>query len=110
MLTTVCSEIDVFEPFVTMPSRKLTEYYSIIKDPTSINKVMQKVRGFQERGKYSGVSDFRTWDAFANEVARIWHNARLFNEDGSEIYALSEELEVFLQTRGSASPHALISR
>lgn len=77
-----------------MPSRKLTEYYSVIKHPTSINKVMAKVKGFRGRGDYSGTSDFRTWDAFENEVKKIWDNARLFNEDGSEIFVLSEELEV----------------
>jgi hypothetical protein len=44
-------------------------------------------------------SDFRTWDAFAEDVSYIWRNARDYNEDGSDIFNLSVELEDMFNER-----------
>jgi hypothetical protein len=44
-------------------------------------------------------SDFRTWDAFAEEVSYIWRNARDYNEDGSDMFNLSVELEDLFKER-----------
>ena len=87
------SELKIFEPFVQLPSRKLKDYYVVIKHPTSLKQVMKKVHGWHSREEQTGVTDLRTWDAFEHEVARIWENARTYNEDGSEMYQLAIEFE-----------------
>lgn len=60
----------------------------------SLKGVQKKIRGVQGREKPTGVSLYRTWQSFAEDISRIWNNARLYNEDGSEISLLADELEV----------------
>jgi len=68
----------------------------LIKKPTSLNTVTKKTRGHQQRGAATGISDFKTWDAFEEEVAYIWNNARTYNEDGSDMFILASQFEVGL--------------
>ncbi|KAH0364279.1 Bromodomain-containing protein, partial [Aureobasidium melanogenum] len=75
-------ELEIFQPFVTLPPRTLTDYYNIIKKPTSLTSV-----------------HFKTWDAFEDEVSYIWRNARDYNEDGSDIFNLSIEFEDLFKER-----------
>lgn len=44
-------------------------------------------------------TDFKTWDAFEDEVSYIWRNARDYNEDGSDIFNLSIEFEDLFKER-----------
>lgn len=37
---------------------------------------------------------FKTWKEFEDEANYLWTNARLYNEDGSEIAQLADRLEV----------------
>ncbi|TIA10617.1 Bromodomain-containing protein [Aureobasidium pullulans] len=64
----------------------------IIKKPTSLAGIKKQVRGKQG-------SDFKNWDAFEEEVSYIWRNARIYNEDGSDIFNLSVELEDLFNER-----------
>lgn len=66
----------------------------MIKNPVSLNGVKKKVRGQHGRNPPTGVTDFKNWDAFEEEVSFIWRNAREYNEDGSELYNLAGEFEV----------------
>ncbi|KAI4834231.1 Bromodomain-containing protein [Aureobasidium sp. EXF-8845] len=91
--------IEIFQPFVTLPPRTLTDYYNLIKKPMSLTAVRKRVRGQHGRGAATMQSDFRTWDAFAEDVSYIWRNARDYNEDGSDIYNLSVELEDMFNER-----------
>ncbi|KAL2028324.1 hypothetical protein VTO58DRAFT_109354 [Aureobasidium pullulans] len=84
--------IAIFEPFVHLPLRTLTDYYKVIKKPTSLAGIKKQVRGKQG-------SDFKNWDAFEEEVSYIWRNARIYNEDGSDIFNLSVELEDLFNER-----------
>ena len=52
------------------------------------------VRGIKGRDKPTGVSFFKSWQAFEDEISYIWKNARQYNEDGSEIFELAGEFEV----------------
>lgn len=36
----------------------------------------------------------KSWQAFEDEISYVWNNARLYNEDGSEISILAGQLEV----------------
>ncbi|KAG9696317.1 Bromodomain-containing protein, partial [Aureobasidium melanogenum] len=92
-------ELDIFQPFVTLPPRTLTDYYNIIKKPTSLTSVRKRVRGQHSRGPATMQTDFKTWDAFEDEVSYIWRNARDYNEDGSDIFNLSIEFEQLFKER-----------
>jgi hypothetical protein len=88
------SGIEVFGPFINLPPRTLTEYYEIIKQPTSLRSVMNKVIGFHGRAGSTGITELKGWAAFEQEMEKIWDNCREFNQEGSDIYALVGELEV----------------
>ncbi|KAG9517618.1 Bromodomain-containing protein, partial [Aureobasidium melanogenum] len=93
------SHTDQEQPFVTLPPRTLTDYYNIIKKPTSLTSVRKRVRGQHSRGPATMQTDFKTWDAFEDEVSYIWRNARDYNEDGSDIFNLSIEFEDLFKER-----------
>lgn len=67
------------------PKRDYPDYYKLIERPTSISDVKALVRQ----------GTITEWDALAKEVRLIWDNAKEYNEPGSEIYDLTEALEVW---------------
>jgi hypothetical protein len=91
------SGLPIFAPFVNLPSRSLKDYYALIKDPMSLAAVKKRVQGVVGRDQPTGFTLFKSWDALENAMVLIWKNARDYNEDGSEIYNVSLELEVILR-------------
>ncbi|KAI4617707.1 hypothetical protein J4E83_006039 [Alternaria metachromatica] len=85
--------LQIFLPFQNLPSRSLKDYYQLIKDPMSLAAIQKKVRGVVGREAPTGHTLFKSWDAFEEAFSLIWKNARIYNEDGSDIYNLSLELE-----------------
>ena len=86
---------EVFGPFINKPDRNVyKEYYDVIQHPVSLRTILKLVRGTDRRKNSTQRSPFRTWLAFENEVSYIWKNARVFNEEDSEIYRQAGELEV----------------
>ena len=91
----ICSDSPpVFSSFVNLPSRTIVDYYRVIKNPVSLKSVQKAVRGIRGRDKPTNMTFLKSWAAFEEEIAQIWHNARTYNEDGSDIYVLAGELEV----------------
>jgi hypothetical protein len=86
--------LQIFLPFLNLPSRSLKDYYQVIKDPMSLAAIQKKVRGVVGREAPTGNTLLKSWDAFEQTFSLIWTNARIYNEDGSDIYTLSQELEV----------------
>ncbi|KAL6919547.1 hypothetical protein FSST1_003573 [Fusarium sambucinum] len=84
-----------FEAFINLPPRSLKEYYKVISDPMSLRKLQRAVKGMHGRGGSTGVSDFKSWAAFEEKAKLLWTNAYFFNEEGSEIYSVAQELEEF---------------
>ncbi|KYK56741.1 polybromo-1 [Drechmeria coniospora] len=82
-----------FEPFHNLPPRALKDYYKVITDPLSLKKLQKAVKGVQGRGGATGVSSFKSWTAFTERSKLLWSNAYFYNEEGSEIYELAQELE-----------------
>lgn len=74
----------------------MKDYYKVITDPLSIKKLQKMVKGVHGRGDVAGTSNFKTWGAFQEKSTLLWTNAFFYNEEGSEIYALAQELEVRL--------------
>ena len=97
MLTYTDDEgLDIYNPFGNLPTRKLEDYYKVIRYPVSLKGTRKRVIGQHGRNTPTGVSDFKNWDAFEEEVSWIWRNAREYNEDGSDMYTLATEFEVCL--------------
>ena len=84
----------IFAPFIHLPPRTLVDYYKLIRHPVSLKSVQKLVRGIKGREPPTGSTFLKSWHAFEEEVSYIWKNARGYNEDGSDIFVLSEELEV----------------
>ncbi|KAI1067967.1 hypothetical protein LB507_004505 [Fusarium sp. FIESC RH6] len=84
-----------FEAFINLPPRTLKEYYKVISDPMSLRKLQRATRGMHGRGGSTGISDFKSWAAFEERAKLLWTNACFFNEEGSEIYTVAQELEEF---------------
>ncbi|KAJ4345902.1 uncharacterized protein N0V89_012038 [Didymosphaeria variabile] len=97
------SGLQIFQPFVNLPSRALKDYYQLIKDPVSLSGVQKKVRGVIGRNAPTGHTELKSWDAFEQMTSLIWKNARDYNEDGSDLYNLSLELEEMFNQRLAAA-------
>lgn len=93
------SGLQIFQPFIQLPSRALKDYYQLIKDPVSLSAVQKKVRGVIGRNAPTGFTELKSWDAFEQMTSLIWTNARIYNEDGSDLYNLSLELEEMFKKR-----------
>ncbi|KAM0222756.1 hypothetical protein ACHAPA_001284 [Fusarium lateritium] len=84
-----------FEAFINLPPRSLKEYFKVISEPVSIRKLQKMVKGMHARGETTGSSDFKSWASFEEKAKLLWTNAYFFNEEGSEIYSVAQELEEF---------------
>lgn len=93
-MLTIHSDLAEFQPFVNLPSRSITDYYQLIKRPLCLKMVIKRARGQHGREAATGVTDYKTWDAFEDDVSLIWKNAQEYNEDGSEMYELAEKFKV----------------
>lgn len=94
IVLTSCRDLQIYHPFGNLPSRTYTDYYQLIKKPVSLKSIMKRTRGQHGREPPTGITDFKTWDAFEEEVSLIWRNAQEYNEDGSEMFNLAEEFKV----------------
>lgn len=75
----------VAEIFMDEPSRELyPHYYEIVQEPTSINTVSKLI----DEDRLTN-----TIDGFADTVQLIFDNAKLFNEETSQVYADAVVLE-----------------
>lgn len=86
-----------FEPFIYKPPRTLKDYYDVIAEPLSLKALQKQVRGQRGRLEATYVSDFKGWAAFEDQASLIWKNAYHYNEDGSDIFILAQELEESFQ-------------
>lgn len=73
-------------PFINKPDRTLyKQYYDVIQHPVSLRAILKLVRGTDRRKNSTHKNPYRTWQAFEDEVSYVWKNARVFNEEDSEI-------------------------
>jgi len=76
----------ISEPFnvkVDWKGLGLMDYPKVVKHPMDLGTVREKLRS----GKYATTADF------AADVRLVWKNAKLYNQEGSEIYDAAHELE-----------------
>ena len=83
-----------FEPFIFLPDRSLKDYFEVIAEPLSLKGLQKQVRGQHGRKAATYISVFKSWAAFEDQSSLIWKNAYHYNEDGSEIFVMAQELEV----------------
>lgn len=65
----------------------------MIHEPVSLKGLQKRVRGIKGRNEPTGISDFKTWATFYDEVSLIWKNAWHYNEDGSDVSIQAHELK-----------------
>ncbi|KAF2013455.1 Bromodomain-containing protein [Aaosphaeria arxii CBS 175.79] len=92
-------DLQIFQPFVNLPSRALKDYYQAIKHPMCLSLVRKRVQGVVGRGPPTGTTSYKTWSALESDVALVWENAKEYNEDGSDIYNLALEFEGIFKMR-----------
>jgi hypothetical protein len=46
------------------------------------------------RNAPTGITLLKSWDALEEEMSHIWENAQTYNEDGSDIFNLADDLKV----------------
>lgn len=90
----ISSGLVIYTPFINLPARSLTDYYSVIKRPLSLKGAQKRVKGIHGRAPPTGISDYKSWEAFEQAVSLIWRNAQEYNEDGSEMFTLASDFEV----------------
>ncbi|KAK3073870.1 hypothetical protein LTR53_004169 [Teratosphaeriaceae sp. CCFEE 6253] len=90
--------LEIYQPFGNLPTRKLEDYYQLIKHPVSLKGVGKRCRGQHGRAPPTGVSDFKTWDAFEEEMSFIWRNAQEYNDDDSDMFSLANEFKDHLKS------------
>ncbi|KAK5128614.1 hypothetical protein LTR08_004043 [Meristemomyces frigidus] len=86
--------LEIYTPFGNLPTRKLEDYYKLIRHPVCLKSVQKRTLGQHGRAPPTGVSDFKTWDHYEEEMSFIWRNAQEYNEDGSDMYTLADELKI----------------
>lgn len=69
---------------------------------------MKRTKGIHGRAPPTGQTDFKTWDAFEAEMSFIWRNAKVYNEDESDMYRLAGEFEVCCLAQNLSGTLALI--
>ncbi|KAL3422143.1 hypothetical protein PVAG01_06299 [Phlyctema vagabunda] len=90
-------EFRYYEIFVNLPDRGLKDYYQKIPNPMSLNVMQNRVKGNHGKNTVAGVSDYKSWATFEEDMSLIWKNAKHYNEDGSEIFNLATEFEIFFR-------------
>ncbi|KXL41344.1 hypothetical protein M433DRAFT_139084 [Acidomyces richmondensis BFW] len=90
--------LQIYTPFGNLPSRKLEDYYKVIRHPVSLRSILKRCHGQHGRHEVTGVTDFKTWDAFEEEISFIWRNAQEYNEDGSEMFLLADAFKEHFET------------
>ncbi|OAD08780.1 hypothetical protein MUCCIDRAFT_136222, partial [Mucor lusitanicus CBS 277.49] len=66
--------------------RDYPDYYTLIKNPISMNMIKQRMHSFY----YEDIHEFK------NDFAVMFENARIFNEEGSAVYEDANEMEKIL--------------
>ncbi|ODV92391.1 hypothetical protein CANCADRAFT_30556 [Tortispora caseinolytica NRRL Y-17796] len=68
--------------FMDIPDKNdYPEYYEIVKTPMAFNSILKKA------------SKYTSWEEFENDVMLIFENAKLFNEESSQVYKDAVTLE-----------------
>jgi hypothetical protein len=84
-----------FAPFLDLLDRTdFKEYYQVIQHPVALKPLRKRVMGVHGKKAATHISEFKDWAAFEEEMSYLWRNAFQYNEDGSDIYVLAEDLRV----------------
>ncbi|KAM7224385.1 Bromodomain-containing protein [Rhypophila decipiens] len=92
-----------FLDFINLPPRSFKDYFSVIANPLSLKGLQKLVKGIHGRKPATGVSDFKSWQAFADRASLLWTNAHYYNEEGSEIHKLATVLKECFEKELSAA-------
>lgn len=71
-----------FQEAVDPYALNIPDYFDIIKEPMDLTTVEKNLKD----GQYQNMLQF------ANDVRKIWHNAMLYNPQGSDIHVMAQDL------------------
>ena len=79
--------------FEKLPSRKeYPDYFSVIKRPIDLTAIAARVSAVTTARASSGLG-YSKWQDFEDDMLRLFANAKLYNTEGSQIYADAEAME-----------------
>ncbi|KAL4491375.1 hypothetical protein ABPG72_008031 [Tetrahymena utriculariae] len=87
---------------VDAQAQQCPNYYKIIRDPMDLSKVESNLK----QGYY------QTTLQFADDVRKIWNNSFTYNQKGSQIYKMTEEMsrlfeKIFTQVKSQSLPNPM---
>ena len=90
------------EIFERLPSPdELPQYYEVVAEPMDLDSIGVKLALGDKAGGYGG-----KWSAFAADMARVFNNARLFNDEGTVIFTDANRLEIVFHNEMAAQQAA----
>ncbi|KAH7479465.1 hypothetical protein PRNP1_008737 [Phytophthora ramorum] len=78
-------KLDSCEPFrerVNWEEWGLYDYLQVVKEPMDLGTIRSKL----SKNEYKKPAEF------ARDMRLVWHNCKLYNQDGSDLYLLADEL------------------
>ncbi|KAL4442896.1 hypothetical protein ABPG74_010785 [Tetrahymena malaccensis] len=87
---------------VDAQAQQCPDYYKIIRDPMDLSKVESNLKqGF-----------YQTTLQFADDIRKIWNNSFTYNQKGSQIYKMTEEMsklfeKIFTQVKSQSLPNPM---
>lgn len=96
-LTNKMHKMDLCRPFKDKvdPVRDgAPDYFQIVKRPMDLTTIRKKLNN----------NDYKSIDAWATDVNQVWINAKLYNNEGTLIYVMAQEMEIWFGRKFESMP------
>lgn len=96
-LTNKMHKMDLCRPFKDKvdPVRDgAPDYFQIVKRPMDLTTIRRKLNN----------NDYKSIDAWATDVNQVWINAKLYNNEGTLIYIMAQEMEIWFGRKFESMP------
>ncbi|OHT07427.1 Bromodomain containing protein [Tritrichomonas foetus] len=96
-LTNKMHRMDLCKPFKEKvdPVRDgAPDYFQIVKRPMDLTTIRKKLNS----------NDYRSIDLWVADVNQVWTNAMLYNNEGTLIYVIAQEMEIWFKKKFESMP------
>ncbi|KAK8887586.1 hypothetical protein M9Y10_038636 [Tritrichomonas musculus] len=96
-LTNKMHKMDLCRPFKDKvdPIRDgAPDYFQIVKRPMDLTTIRRKLNS----------NDYKSIDTWAADVNQVWTNAKLYNNEGTLIYVMAQEMEIWFGRKFESMP------
>ena len=70
------------------------DYFQVVKKPMDLTTIRKKLTG----------NDYKSSDAWASDVRQVWTNAMLYNKEGTLLYIIAQEMEIWFRRKYDTMP------